>query len=66
MWCDGTYEEIQVEPAMRQRSFVARSLQTLDHDLDRFTREGRGNIKVAKLYNNVIRERLFDVPLNQV
>jgi len=42
-----------------------RTLKSLDEDLARF--ESSGNIlKNAKLFNNVIDKRLFNVPITQV
>ena len=65
LWCKVTYEQMQCPRAVQGTS-PGRSPQTLDHDLHKFLTTGMGNIKVAKSYNNVIRERLFDVPLDQV
>ena len=42
-----------------------RTLETLSADLERFHHNGN-NIKRAKFFNNVIDDRLFDVPLDQV
>lgn len=42
-----------------------RTLDTLREDLRRFTDSG-GDIKFAKLYNNVIGETLLDIPLDMV
>jgi len=43
-----------------------RTLKTLDDDLNRFQTDYNSNLKNAKFCNNVIGERLFNVPLNQV
>ena len=42
-----------------------RSLNTLKHDFERFVRNG-ANIKTAKLYNNVVHEYIWDIPIDQV
>ena len=65
LWCDITYEQMQTSRDLRGAS-PEWSLDILSRDYQHFVTTGRGNIKVAKLYNNVIRERLFDVPLDQV
>ena len=43
-----------------------RSLESLIADHTRFLTEGRGNLRVAKQYNNAIGEVFFDIPLNNV
>jgi len=49
-----------------QRNTNLRSIKTLQQDLVKFNTDGHGDTKVAKMYNNVIEEFIFDVPLNQV
>ena len=65
LWCDITYQQLQVPQDMRGLS-SNRTLQSLDDDLQRFLTVGHGNIKKAKEFNNVIRPRAFDIPLDQV
>jgi len=43
-----------------------RTLSTLDEDLDHMTHIYNGDTKKAKLCNNVIGKRVFNVPIDQV
>jgi len=43
-----------------------RTLSTLDKDLDHMTHTYNGDTKKAKLCNNVIGKRVFNVPIDQV
>ncbi len=54
------------ETPSKRGSFPARSLESLQEDHARFLSEGRGNLKVAKNYNNVIGVALFQIPLSNV
>ena len=45
--------------------FPPRTLQTLEADYSNFIANG-SDLKKAKLFNNVIDEPLFKVPINQV
>jgi len=49
----------------KSEPFPERSLDTLRADLKAFHDSG-GDIKTAKMYNNVIHEHLFNVELSQV
>ena len=51
---------------MREEKKDTKTLKTLDRDLTKFQQEHSGILKNAKLCNNVIGERLFNVPLDQV
>ena len=55
---------MQQDPANRE-AVTKRTLQSLSSDLEEFRTDGR-NMKRAKLYNNVIDEYLFNVPIDQV
>ena len=52
-------------PQSKRNASSPRTLESLKSDLQKFRNNG-GNIKDAKLYNNVIDETMFDVPINQV
>ncbi len=39
---------------------------TLDCDLAKFLDEGKGNLKKAKMFNNVIAPRFFNIPIDHV
>lgn len=62
LFCDATKEQLKNPDG---KIFSQRTLETLDQDLKDFQDNG-GNLKEAKAYNNVIEERLFNVPLDQV
>ena len=55
---------MQQDPANRE-AVTKRTLQSLSSDLEEFRADGR-NIIRAKLYNNIIDEYLFNVPIDQV
>lgn len=46
--------------------FEPRTLRSLEADLLQFETAGKGNIKKAKEYNNVISTQFFPIPLDQV
>ena len=52
-------------PCNERGKHTARDLTSLTSDLKRFRDDG-GNIKRAKLFNNVIDDPMFNVPLDQV
>ena len=64
IYCDISKDSMRMprdeRPPSRQRS-----LQTLDEDLHRFNANGSTLFK-AKLFNNVIDEPMFRIPLTQV
>ena len=62
--CHANSDEIQLPPT--ERTSIMRTLETLDRDLKKFQEEFGGDSKMAKLANNVIGERLFNVSLDQV
>ena len=63
LWCHITSEKLKIKPALRG-TVQPRSDSTLKADLAKFTANG-SNIKMAKFYNNVIREPLFKINLTQ-
>ena len=66
MFCHITKDELQLSPEQRTEISTLRSLETLDRDLETFLNEFDGDIKKAKFANNVIKERLFNIPIDQV
>ena len=52
-------------PRQEQGTHRDRTLQTLQDDFSGFTKAG-GNIKKAKMFNNVISPYFFDIPIDQV
>ena len=62
-WCVVTSEPLKIPRANRQISL--RSLETLSQKHTSFLNNG-GNIKKAKLYENVIGAAFFDITLTQV
>ena len=52
-------------PAERSKPSKIRTLQSMKKDYDAFIKDG-GNVKDAKLYNNVINEPMFNVEIEQV
>ncbi len=65
LWCTIPSSKL-VEPLASRGSFPARTLDSLKADHSRFTSEGHGNLKREKLFNNVIGEALFVIPLDNV
>ena len=55
---------MQLAPSNRTNA-PRRSLETLKRDLTNFQNDG-ANIKNAKLYNNVIDDVMFNIPISQV
>ena len=56
----------QPQPPTAQKASKLRSLESLSSDHCRYLLEGRGDVKKAKLYNNVISVQFFNIPLDQV
>ncbi|XP_065646002.1 uncharacterized protein LOC136076632 isoform X1 [Hydra vulgaris] len=55
----------QLAPICREHVVSEKSLNSLNNGFHRFQSNG-GNLKYAKLFNNVINETLFNIPLDQV
>ncbi|XP_065647795.1 uncharacterized protein LOC136077113 [Hydra vulgaris] len=64
LFCDITKKDIQLAPLCREHVISQKSLNSLNSDFHRFQSNG-GNLKNAKLFNNVINETLFNIPLDQ-
>ena len=64
VWCDITSEKMQISRDQRPHSQL-RTLESLQSDHASFVADG-GDLKKAKLHNNVIRPHLFNIPLSQV
>ncbi len=65
LWCTIPSSKL-AEPPSKRTPFPLRSLESLAEDHRKFLTQGKGNLKVAKLYNNVIGDTLFDIPLTNV
>ena len=65
LWCHITSSNLKV-PLEKRGCCTPRSLETLQADYKLFMSAGGGNIKLAKLYNNVIEPYFFDIPLENV
>lgn len=65
LWCHIPSSKL-LEPPLQRGPFPPRSLESLKADYARFISEGRGNLKNAKNFNNVINEIIFDIPLDNV
>ena len=65
LWCTISSELMKV-PREQRAVCAPRTLDALQADLLRFKTAGKGNIKVAKNYNNVISHYFFPIPINQV
>ena len=65
LWCTIPSSKL-AEPPSQRGSFPARSLDSLEQDHSRFLSQGKGNLKLAKNFNNVIGEVLFHIPLSNV
>jgi hypothetical protein len=55
-----------IKPRSERGRSPARTLQGIREDHQRFLTEGKGNIKKAKLFNNVISEHFFDIAVEEV
>lgn len=65
LWCEITADKLS-EPRKERGRYPARTLQWLQQDHQRFMEEGGGNLKKAKLFNNVISKHFFDIPIDSV
>ena len=65
LYCTITSEAMRTPVKERGRAPL-RSLDTLASDHLQFQTIGKGNLKNAKHYNNVIGNAFFDIPLSQV
>ena len=61
----GSAEILQDQRSPQQRGRL-HTLDTLASDYERFVTEGNGDISNAKLYNNVITQPVFGLPLDHV
>ena len=57
---------MKISMDMRTEHTILRSLESMNNDVQKFKTELKGNIKNAKLANNVIDEPYFNIPLDQV
>ena len=65
LFCLITQSELKIPLHQRGKS-LKRTLEGLDTDLKRFIEEFGGDLKKAKFCNNVIEERMINIPLDQV
>ena len=65
IWCLTTAEEMQVPLSERKDIVTYRTLDNIKEDHCRFVSDGK-NINRAKLFNNVIDEIFFKIPLSQI
>ncbi len=71
LWCDVNADRLKEPRASRKKptkptdTINQRSLQGIKDDHKRFLDDG-GNLKNAKLFNNVICPNFFDIELEQV
>lgn len=63
--CLTTSEEQKVPPAERTTAIPQRSLAGIKADYNHFMSDGGGDLKKAKLFNNVIAPHFFDIELDQ-
>ena len=61
MWCHADTADIKINKVKKSRE-----LSDLDTMLEKFRSECGGDLKKAMDCKNVIDERYFDIPLNQV
>ena len=54
------------QPREERPYYAPRTLQSLQADLLLFETAGKGDMKTAKNYNNVINQYFFPIPLKQV
>ena len=64
LWCHIVSGQLAVPPAARGQC-RERTVETLRKDYEGFVAAG-GDLKVAKLHNNVIGECILDIPLDNV
>jgi len=65
LFCHIQKDQLKIPVDVRGR-LEKRTLSTLDKDLDHMTHTYNGDTKKAKLCNNVIGKRVFNVPIDQV
>lgn len=65
LYCEITADELK-RPLQECGCAPLRSLHNLQRDYLQFHGAGKGNIKNAKHFNNVIGKPIFDIPLTQV
>ena len=65
LWCHIVSADLKISLSVRGRQ-PERSLDTLKLDYTKFMTDGKGNIKVAKLYNNVIEPAMVKISLDKV
>ena len=75
LWCEVQSKNLKLplsaqgpspdNPNQRKPS-PSRSLETLQRDYESFIKKGKGDLKKAKEYKNVIGPYFFDIPLDQV
>ena len=65
LWCTIPSDELK-KPQYERGKYPARTLESLQADHLRFESIGKGDIRQAKYYNNVIGSAFFNVPLTQV
>ncbi|XP_065675447.1 uncharacterized protein LOC136091667 [Hydra vulgaris] len=65
LFCDITKEEIKITPENRKHNVSHRTLYSLRDNFESFQSFG-GVLKNVKLFNNVIDQSLFNIPLDQV
>ena len=63
VWCDITSEQMQISQDQSPHSQL-RTLESLQSDHASFVADG-GDLKKAKLHNNMIRPHFFNIPLSQ-
>ena len=75
LWCEVESKNLKLplnaqgpspENPNRRKPSPSRSLETLRRDYKSFLTRGKGDLKKAKGYNNVIGPYFFDIPLDQV
>ena len=57
---------MRIDPENRINELVLRSLESMKRDLEKFQIQLKGNVKNAKLANNVIDEPYYNISLDQV
>lgn len=65
LWCNIKSASMKVPRGERGRS-EPRTLQSLQRDCQAFETAGKGDLKQAKMYNNVISHYFFNIPIHQV
>lgn len=65
MWCLIESEDLKIPLSVRGRA-PKRDLENIHDDLQDFREKGGGQLKNAKLHNNVIDDVIFNIPLTNV